>query len=586
MLRLMAVGVLVGVLELVSMALVIPAIALISGASTLANMPLPDWVHARFASLPWHQSLFAVIGLLFVSYTAKAAVQVFYYRSYTALTARWQRDLAIRLLRGQLGAPYDVYLQRHSATLIRDIAILVHETYGRFLNALFSLVADSSSALALILLSVFVAPLPTLVAGTMLILIYSAQHFVFQKIHRRLGEQSIELLKREQLCLHQSLGAFREMRIARRESDFMAQFERVQRELCENAAQFEFTRRLPPVLGELTIILCVTIAVLVLMSASPEPGRITVGLGLLAAVAFRLSPLANRLVGSTGTMQNARAGLEVLAAHVAEDRAAARPPSACESRVAFASEIDLKGVSYCYPGRDRFALRKVDLAVRKGQVIGVVGASGAGKTTLIDVILGLLVPTEGVVQVDGKPLGGDRYLKAAYVPQEIFLFDDTLRANIAFGAAIDDLDDKEIHRVLRLVRLEDLVGQLPRGLDTKLGEQGRLLSGGQRQRVGIARALSNHPELLVLDEATSAMDVHTEERITDAIAALRGKLTIIVIAHRLSTVRNCDSIVVLNEGCVVGQGNFDELYVSNAAFRAMVVSASLASGAPLAPDGD
>ena len=586
MLRLMAVGVLVGVLELAAMALVIPAIALISGASAFASMPLPDWVHAQFAGVPWRQALFTVIGLLFVSYTAKAAVQVFYYRRYTALTARWQRDLAIRLLRGQLGAPYDIYLQRHSATLIRDIAILVHETYGRFLNALFSLVADSASALALILLSVFAAPLPTLVAGTMLILIYSAQHFVFQKVHRRLGEQTIELLKREQLCLHQSLGAFREMRIARREADFIAQFERVQEELCENAALYEFTRRLPPVLGELTIILCVTAAVLVLMSAAPEPGQITVGLGLLAAVAFRLSPLANRVVGSTGTMQNARAGLEVLAAHVAEDRAAVRAPEASGRSAALTREIVLKGVSYCYPGRDSFALRNVDLAVRKGQVIGIVGASGAGKTTMIDILLGLLSPTEGVVLVDGEPLAGDRHVSAAYVPQEIFLFDDTLRANIAFGAAGDTIDDKEIHRVLRLVRLEELVGQLPHGLDTKIGERGRLLSGGQRQRVGIARALCNRPELLVLDEATSAMDVHTEERITDAIAALRGTVTILVIAHRLSTVRNCDSIVVLNEGRVAGEGSFDELYASNAAFRAMVTATGLAAGSALVSDGD
>jgi ABC-type multidrug transport system fused ATPase/permease subunit len=162
------------------------------------------------------------------------------------------------------------------------------------------------------------------------------------------------------------------------------------------------------------------------------------------------------------------------------------------------------------------------------------------------------------------------------VPQEIFLFDDTLRANIAFGAPQHEGDDEEILRVLRLLRLDELVARLPQGLDTRLGERGRLLSGGQRQRVGIARALFGRPQLLVLDEATSAMDAHTEERITDVISALRGDVTIIVIAHRLSTVRDCDLIIMLDEGLIVGQGSFDELYAHNAKFHAMVRSANFA----------
>ncbi len=350
------------------------------------------------------------------------------------------------------------------------------------------------------------------------------------------------------------------MRIGRREAHFLGQFDRLQDRIRRNTYQFEFTRRLPPVFGELTIILCVTVAVLILMARTSETGQIATSLGLLAAVAFRLSPLANRIVGSTGTLQNSAAGVEALAAELAENRAAAvsRPSTAEPLRIT--GDIELIDVSYRYPDREACALSNIDLTVRKGQVLGVVGGSGAGKTTLIDIVLGLLTPTEGRVLVDGTRVEPERYLSAGYVPQEIFLFDDTLRANIAFGAPKEEVDDKEIYRVLGLLRLDDMLARLPDGLDTRLGERGRHLSGGQRQRVGIARALCSRPELLILDEATSAMDAHTEERITDVISALRGDVTIIVIAHRLSTVRNCDSIVMLEEGRIVGQGSFDVLY--------------------------
>ncbi len=484
MLRLMALGVCVGLLELACMALVIPAIALISNSAALSDMPLPGWARQMAVGVTWRQSLLIIIGLLFAGYMVKAAVQIFYYYCQTALVARWQRDLAVKLLRGQLDAPFDDFLQGHSATVIRNITVLVHETYGRFLNSLFSLIADCSSAIALVGLSLIAAPLPALAGGLLMVSIYTVQHMVFQRIHTLLGQQSVELLEDEQLALQQSLGAFREVRVAGRAEHFLSQFRALQDAFRKTTFQFEFTRRLPPVLGELTIVLCVTVAVLVMMSAVAKPGQVTVALGLLAAVAFRLSPLANRVVGATGTIQNARAGLALLAGEVGAQRCTAAATRNSERRpLSLADKLELKGVGYTYPGRDRPALQGIDLTIRRGEVIGIVGASGAGKTTLIDIILGLLVPGEGSVLVDGAPISADSHLNAGYVPQEIFLFDDTLRANVAFGAPREEVGDDEIRRVLGLVRLDGLLQGLPAGLDSKLGERGRLLSGGQRQRV-------------------------------------------------------------------------------------------------------
>jgi ATP-binding cassette subfamily C protein len=380
----------------------------------------------------------------------------------------------------------------------------------------------------------------------------------------------VALLDKEQVALQQSFDAFREMRVARREPFFLERFAELQDRIFRNARAYEFSRRLPPIFGEVVIIICIALAVVILVRRAPEPGEVTIGLGLLAAVAFRLSPLANRIVGAVGTIENTSSGLSILAAELATASSQTRQSSAYGPPVAFRNSIELKGVSLAFFGRDRPALRTVDLTLRPGEAIGIVGPSGSGKTTLADILLGLLQPTEGTMTIDGEPAEKGRHVNAGYVPQDILLFDDTLRANVAFGVPPSTVSDDHVHHLLKVVQLTDLVEQLPDGLDARLGERGRLISGGQRQRIGIARALYHAPDLLVLDEATSALDAQTEERIAEAIAALRGTVTIVAIAHRLSTVRNCDSIVLLDDGEIIDQGGFDDLNARNAAFRSMV----------------
>ena len=235
----------------------------------------------------------------------------------------------------------------------------------------------------------------------------------------------------------------------------------------------------------------------------------------------------------------------------------------------------LERVRYTYEGSATPALREIDLTIRCGESVGIVGPTGSGKSTLINVILGLLRPSSGRLTVDGRDAFDNLRLwqrKIGFVPQEIYLTDDSLRRNIAFGLEDEEIDERQVKAAIRLAQLEDLVALLPLGLDTVIGERGIRLSGGERQRVAIARALYHEPELLVFDEATSALDNQTERAVSRAIDALQGNKTLILIAHRLSTVRKCGRLIFLCAGRVAGSGTFEQLLQTNREFRELVAS--------------
>jgi ABC-type multidrug transport system fused ATPase/permease subunit len=244
-----------------------------------------------------------------------------------------------------------------------------------------------------------------------------------------------------------------------------------------------------------------------------------------------------------------------------------------------AESIELAQVSFQYPGAKAPALVDLDLAVPRNASVALVGATGCGKTTVVDLLMGLLPPTKGTLRVDGAPVTAQN-LRAwqrniGHVPQQIFICDDSVARNVAFGVPDAEIDLARVERACRLARLHDFVaGELPQGYRTLLGERGVKLSGGQRQRIGIARALYTDPEVLVLDEATSALDNVTESAVFDALQALAGSKTLVIVAHRLSTVQDCDLIYVMERGRIVERGRYDELYRSSPRFRGLAAHAS------------
>jgi ABC-type multidrug transport system fused ATPase/permease subunit len=297
---------------------------------------------------------------------------------------------------------------------------------------------------------------------------------------------------------------------------------------------------LPRLWLELLAVTGLAILVLAMMAQRHSMTTIVQTVSLFAAAAFRLAPAANRMLNS---LQSLLYGVAVINALYEEFCLPMRRPAAPKHpRHAFSREIELADVSYTYPGADAPALDRLSLSIRKGECIGFIGHSGSGKTTLVDVVLGLLTPSTGRVLVDGQDIFDDLrgwQDQVGYVPQSIYLVDSSLRSNVAFGLPDAMIDDAAVARAIRAAQLDEFVASLPDGLDTVVGERGVRISGGQRQRIGIARALYHDPVVVVLDEATSSLDTATERGIMDAVGALRSTKTVIIVAHRLSTVAAC-----------------------------------------------
>ncbi len=314
---------------------------------------------------------------------------------------------------------------------------------------------------------------------------------------------------------------------------------------------------------------------LILWSLNVGPGEIAGILALLTLVSGRLVPASIRITSAITALANTLPWVEGLNA--------TRDSLLAEAREAPADVVDgwmpwqsvaLDTIGYTYPGTAAPALSEIDMTIERGRAYGLVGPSGAGKTTLADVLLGLLPPSKGTLRLDGTALDAPALSawrrRLGYVPQAAYIADATLRSNVAFGIDPGAVDDARVRECVELAALGEFVAALPAGLDTALGDRGTRLSGGQRQRIAIARALYNRPELLVLDEATSALDTLAETNVKDAIERLRGRTTTVTIAHRLSTVRGCDTIFVMDRGRIVDSGTWDELITRSSLFREMV----------------
>jgi ABC-type multidrug transport system fused ATPase/permease subunit len=358
--------------------------------------------------------------------------------------------------------------------------------------------------------------------------------------------------------LQQGLGGAKDAKLLGRESNFLDQY-RVHNTQSARVGQFQATLQMLPRLWlELLAVVGLATLVITMLAQGRGPTTIVPTLGLFAAAAFRLMPSVNRTLGA---LQGLRYSLPAVNTLHDELRLAMAEPAGGEQRQGtaipvFQTDICLANVSYTYPSAAVPAVDDLNLRIRKGESVGFVGPSGSGKSTLVDVILGLLTPSAGRVLVDGENIQTN--LRAwqdqiGYVPQSIYLTDDTLRRNVAFGLPNEAIDNDAVGRAIRAAQLHEFAAGLPQGLETLVGERGIRLSGGQRQRIGIARALYHDPAVLVLDEATSALDTATERGVMEAVTALRGNKTILIVAHRLSTVANCDRLYRLEQGRIVAE---------------------------------
>lgn len=570
---LVALALLVSAFEIIGALLVYALLALVVDPGSAVELPLVGDLRGRFPTVDERSLLLSTVVAMAVFFLVRGAVRVAATYVQTRVAQNAGARLSNRLVEGYLRWPYAVHLRRHSAELIRNGHQAVLEMVDQLALPLIRVIAESLLVLGMLVLLTFIAPMAT---GLAIVVIGSAAGLlllVVQPKLRYLGTVNHQASKTTLGAMQQALHGLRDIKVLGRESYFAGVYGTSRLEMSRARYLHMTVAQLPSIVIETAllgfILLFFTIA---LLGGAPAQSTLSV-LGLFGYVGLRLQPSLRDIVVGLNSLKYSAAPLEDL--HADLERIQATPLQTEGLPLPFTEALRLDHVTFRYEGAAEEALVAIDLAIRPGEQIGVIGPTGGGKTTLVDVMVGLLEPTDGFVVVDGVDLR--EHARAwqrniGIVPQMVFLTDDTLRRNIALGVDDAEVDDDALREAVRLAQLENFVHALPDGLDTKVGERGVRVSGGQRQRIAIARALYRRPSVLLFDEGTSALDNATEAHLMSAVEGLRGERTIILVAHRLSTVRNCDRVVFVEHGRVTGVGSYDELAREHAAFRAMASS--------------
>ena len=547
--------------ETIGVGLVIPVIGLISQQDAVSKYAVLRETWILFGA-PEHRIVIVGTMLVFVAvYVFKSIFLGFLTWRQMQFAFGIQRQLSQRLFTSYLRRPYTFHLERNSAELIRNVTVEVQAfTFNAMLPGM-QLLTEALVLFGLCVLLFTVEPIGTLIVLPVIGIAPWGIYYLMRGRILRWGEarQLHEGLRIQHL--QQGLGGIKDLLLLGREAEFLAQYEVHNAEAAAVGQSISTLKQLPRLWLEVLAVTGLAILVLAMVSQGRAVEALVPTLALFAAAAFRLMPSVSRILLS---LQSLRYGLPVINTLNAELMPNSAPVSAVHvgsKRVLHAS-LQMRTVTYIYPNGHRPALADVSFEVRRGETIGFVGSSGAGKTTLVDVLLGLLIPSRGKVCVDGVDIHTclrEWQDQIGYVPQTIFLTDDSLRRNIAFGLPDESIDEAAIWRALRAAQLDAFVRELPDGLETVVGERGVRLSGGQRQRIGIARALYHDPDVLVLDEATSALDTPTETGVMQAVRSLHGAKTIFIVAHRFSTVEHCDRIYCLEKGYIISTGSPAEM---------------------------
>lgn len=490
-------------------------------------------------------------------------------------SCRQQRLLINKLLDRYIYAPYTYYLEKNSSYVVDNI-IEIANNFNMIVQPLFVAIANIFISVSLFALLWYTSSTVMLILLLILLPVLIVINSFKQRI-RAWGKQYRQSKAQLLNTINHSLGGIKETKVIGCENYFKNEVLLHTKKLEASQTSFFSFNILPRFLIEAVMLVSTISVIAYFLLTGQNINQLQGVLGVYALASIRFLPAFSQVVGGVNNLRNQAYTIDRIYFDFKElknsdkDRRAKiintqniKLDSCLKSlgKLSFTDRLTIENISYQYPNQLKYAIENLTLSIKKGESIAFIGKSGAGKTTLVDIILGLLTLQEGDIKVDGVSIYND--LRAwqnlvGYIPQSIFLADDTIKRNIAFGVPDEAIDLDKLYRAIEAAQLLEVVDNLPNGIDTRVGERGILLSGGQRQRVGIARALYHEREILVLDEATAALDNETEKLVTDAINALSGKKTLITIAHRLTTVEKCDRIYQLSEGKIVRTGNYKDI---------------------------
>ena len=545
---LLAIEIAVGaMLELMGVTAILPFVEVVMEPDSIHETWYLSWVYITFHFQSEKSFMIFLAIVLIAVYIVKNAYLCLMYSLQYRFTFSNQRKMANRMLECYLGQPYSFHLVHNSADLIRNVST---DTDMMF-KGILSIVQLFTELLVCVTLGVFLF-IRDKVITIGIIAILGGFLLIFAKSFRRylsyIGSEDRKYAAGITKWLLQSFGGIKEIKIMDKEEYFLDNFDDNYKNFTFCESKHLLLQILPkPVMETVCITALLLVVTFKIMQGTHSKYFIST-LSVFAVAAFRLLPSINRMavhMASVGFNAPSINAVYHDLKRIDEIEKNIRNKNRDEDAISIQKEIQIKRISFKYPNTENYVLKDISFKIKKNKSIAFIGPSGAGKTTLADIILGALEPTEGNIYIDGMDISGHMcgwHKNLGYIPQTIYLMDDTIRNNIAFGIPKNEIDEDKIWKALEQAQLKGFVENLEKGLETEIGEAGVRLSGGQRQRIGIARALYHNPEVLVLDEATSALDNETESGVMEAIDNLSGHKTLIIIAHRLTTIRNCDVV--------------------------------------------
>jgi HlyD family secretion protein len=579
LLRLQVLVVLMSFAEIAGVVSIGPFMALVGNISRLEGESLLADVY-RISGLesPRDFLFWLGIGVLLIL-TLAAAISMFTIWRLSMYGAKVGAELGNRLFRHYMHQPWLFHASGSSSQLTNRISQETQRITNSIINPLMQMNAKLVMA-TFMAVAIFVYNPAVAISG--LLIFATAYLLLYKTVRRRLVRNGRHISEAQQMrfkLMGEGFGGIKDALLLGRQKDFTDRFEVACDKFAVAQGTTQALAQVPRYAMELIAFGSVIFLVLYLLAVHEgNLGSILPVLSVYALAGFKLLPAFQQVYTGLSQIRGNLAAFDAVRADLrASSLDAAKTNEPTRERIIPKKHVSLNDIVFSYPGKEEPALKNLDITIPANGVIGLVGASGSGKSTAIDLLLGLIEPQQGNLAIDGRPLSKENIRawqnSVGFVPQSIFLADSSIRENIAFGLPPESIDEEKVKTAATMAHLDELLAGLPGGLETKVGERGVQLSGGQKQRIGIARALYHDADVLVLDEATSALDGITEKLIMDAIHDFSGKKTIIMIAHRLATVRQCDSIYLLRDGQVEDQGTYKELVDRNEIFKSMAAHA-------------
>ena len=560
--------VIMALIDMIGVASILPFMAVLTNPSLIETNMILNYMYQVsnifgvendqefFFALGFLVFIILIISLIFKAITTYIEVKFLQMCEY---------NVSKRLVEGYLYQPYIWFLNRNSAELGKSILSQVSIVID-IMRSLMSLISKSIIAIALIALLIIANPKLSMIVGLTLSLTYGIIFYFTRKYLNSLGKENLKNDELRFIAVSEAFGAAKEIKVGGLERAYIKSYSNAAKIFAQNKAILKVISQLPRYILEGIAFGGIMLLILYLMSQEGSFNNAIPVISLYAFAGYRLMPVMQNIYMSLSQISFSSPSLDNLYYDIGKLNPIKN--NYLEEKLSFDKEIVLNNIDFNYPNTSQKALQGISLNIPAKSTIGLIGATGSGKTTLLDIILGLLMSDKGTLEIDGEVLS-KKNLRSwqrniGYVPQHIYLSDDTIAANIAFGVESKNINQIDIERASKIANLHDfIINELPDKYNTTIGERGIRLSGGQRQRIGIARAVYLNPKILILDEGTSALDNETEKKVMESINNLSKKITIILVAHRLNTVRNCDKIYKFEKGKVIAEGKFDEIINTN-----------------------